>query len=205
MTGRPTDAVIVDSGGANLASLQFALQRLGATSMVTADPETIRRAQRVVLPGVGSAADAMARLGQAGLDRVLPALRQPVLGICLGMQLLYDRSEEGATACLGIVPGTVQRLEPAPGRAVPHMGWNRVHARERHALLDGIDDGAHFYFVHSYAAPVTAESIALTDYGADLTAIVRQGNFLGTQFHPERSGPVGARLLANFLRLAPCS
>ncbi|MGD9599841.1 MAG: imidazole glycerol phosphate synthase subunit HisH [Steroidobacteraceae bacterium] len=205
MTAPAIDAVIVDSGGANLASLQFALQRIGATSSVTADPQAIRRAPRVVLPGVGSAADAMARLVRSGLDRMLPQLTQPVLGICLGMQLLYERSAEGATACLGIVPGTVQRLEPVQGRPVPHMGWNRVRRRAPHALLDGIDDATHFYFVHSYAAPVAGESIAVTDYGADFTAIVVQGNFLGTQFHPERSGPAGAHILANFLRLSPCS
>ncbi|MBV6416490.1 MAG: Imidazole glycerol phosphate synthase subunit HisH [Steroidobacteraceae bacterium] len=205
MTRAAIDVVIVDSGGANLASLAFALDRLGARSQVSADPEAIRRAPRVLLPGVGSAGDAMARLQRTGLDDVLPTLSQPVLGICLGMQLLYEHSEEGGARCLGIVPAAVQRLAASPGRPVPHMGWNRVRARQDHPLLAGIESGTHLYFVHSYAAPVTAESVALTDYGDDLTAVVARDNFVGTQFHPERSGSAGARILQNFLRLAPCS
>lgn len=198
------DVAIVDSGGANLASLQFALERLGARGTITADPAAIRNARRVILPGVGAAGDAMQRLRGAGLDTVLPGLHQPVLGICLGMQLLYERTEEGDTACLGIVPATVHRLRPAPGRPSPHMGWNRVRTRSAGGLLDGLADGEHFYFVHGYAAPVTAATLATTDYGSDLTAIVQRRNFLGTQFHPERSGPAGARVLENFLRGASC-
>lgn len=205
MTVDPIDVVIVDSGGANLASLQFALERLSARSLVSADGEVIRRAPRVLLPGVGSAQDAMARLRATGLDGVLRELRQPVLGICLGMQLLYRRSEEGDTPCLGILPATVRRLEPAKGRPVPHMGWNRVRARRDVALLDGLEDGEHLYFVHSFAAPVTPDSAAVTDYGMDLTAVVQRDNFSGTQFHPERSGKAGARILYNFLRLPACS
>jgi glutamine amidotransferase len=204
VSGPAIDVAIVDSGGANLASLQFALARLGAGSVVSADPEVIRHAPRVLLPGVGSARDAMARLRASGLDRVLPGLRQPVLGICLGMQLLYEFSEEGNTQCLGIVDATVRRLVPATGRPVPHMGWNRVHVRRDDPLLAGLADGVHLYFVHGYAAPVTPESAAVTPYGTDLTALVRRGNFAGTQFHPERSGEAGARLLHNFLREPPC-
>jgi len=205
VTADPIDVVIVDSGGANLASLQFALERLGARSAVSTDSEVIGRAPRVLLPGVGSAQDAMARLRATGLDRVLPGLRQPVLGICLGMQLLYRRSEEGDTPCLGILPATVHRLEPASGRPVPHMGWNRIRACREVSLLEGLEDGEYLYFVHSYAAPVTADSAAVTDYGVDLTAVVQRGNFCGTQFHPERSGKAGARVLHNFLRLPACS
>ncbi len=199
------DVTIVDSGGANLASLQFALTRLGAGSVVSSDGEVIRRAARVILPGVGSAQDAMARLRARGLDRVLPGLRQPVLGICLGMQLLYERSEEGDTPGLGIVPSQVRRLAPAPGRPSPHMGWNRVRMRRVAALLEGLADGEHLYFVHGYAAPVTPDSVAVTEYGEDLTAVVQRANFWGTQFHPERSGAAGARILHNFLRQDPCS
>jgi glutamine amidotransferase len=198
------DVAIVDSGGANLASLQFALERLGARGTITASPAVIRSAGRVILPGVGAAGDAMQRLRSAGLDTVLPGLQQPVLGICLGMQLLYERTEEGDTQCLGIVPATVRRLLPSPGLPAPHMGWNRVRARRAGGLLDGLADGEHFYFVHGYAAPTTPDTIAVTDYGTDITAIVQRRNFLGTQFHPERSGPAGARVLQNFLRGATC-
>jgi len=198
------EVAIVDSGGANLASLQFALGRLGARGRLTADPAAIRDAPRVILPGVGAAGDAMQRLRSAGLDTLLPALRQPVLGICLGMQLLYERTEEGDTPCLGVVPATVRRLRPAPGLPVPHMGWNRVRTRGASALLEGCADGEHFYFVHGYAAPVTPDTVATTDYGSDLSAVVQRGNFLGTQFHPERSGTAGARVLHNFLHGAPC-
>jgi glutamine amidotransferase len=199
------DVVIVDSGGANLASLQFALERLGARSAVSSDADTVRRAPRVLLPGVGSAQDAMSRLRATGLDRVLPQLRQPVLGICLGMQLLYERSGEGDTPCLGIVPASVQRLVPARGLPVPHMGWNKVHPRCADPLLEGLVDGEYLYFVHGYAAPVTADAVAVTEHGAAFTAVVRRRNFSGTQFHPERSGSAGARILDNFLRQATCS
>ena len=195
------EAVIVDSGGANLASLGFALARLGARTHVSAEPRTIGSAARVVLPGVGAAADAMRRLDAAALAGVLRALTQPVLGICLGMQLLYRHSEEGDTPCLGVLPGAVRRLAGAPGRPVPHMGWNTLQPLAADPLLEGVAPGEHVYFVHSYAAPVTELTLASTDYGGALAAVVRRGNFWGTQFHPERSAAAGARLLANFLRL----
>jgi imidazole glycerol-phosphate synthase subunit HisH len=193
--------VIIDSGGANLASLQFALERLEARSVVSNDPHDIRHAPRVILPGVGSAPDAMTRLRATALDAVLPGLTQPVLGICLGMQLLFARSEEGPTGCLGIIPDTVRRLQAAPGRPVPHMGWNQLTALRADPLLDGIAENDYVYFVHSYAAPVSDVTVAATDYGSHVAAVVRRGNFWGTQFHPERSGPTGARVLANFLGL----
>jgi len=198
----PVDVVIIDSGGANLASLQYALDRLGARSIVTADPAVIAAAPRVLLPGVGAAADAMRRLEHAGLVAGIRTLGVPVLGICLGMQLLYDRSEEGATRCLGIVPGDVQRLVSAPGRPVPHMGWNSLESIVPDPLLAGIGPADYVYFVHGYAAPLGPDTIAAVDYGARLTAVVRRGNFRGVQFHPERSGVVGARVLKNFLELA---
>jgi len=194
--------VIVASGGANIASLQFALERLEVTSSVSADPEEIRAASRVILPGVGAAADAMSRLRQSGLAAVIPSLRQPVLGICLGMQLLYEASQEGDTECLGIIPGRASRLTAAPERPVPHMGWNTLDIRRPCALLAGIADGDYAYFVHSYALEPSAATVASTDYGAPFSACVQWQNFYGTQFHPERSAAVGARLLQNFLAIA---
>jgi imidazole glycerol-phosphate synthase subunit HisH len=196
-----SEVVIVDSGGANLASLRYALERLGAHTKVTADGSTIASAERVVLPGVGAAGDAMGRLRAAGLTNVLRTLTQPVLGICLGMQLLFRSSEEGATQCLGILADTVRRLEAAPGRPVPHMGWNELEGRRENPLLEGLAAREYAYFVHSYAAPVSQHTLATTDYGGPLSAVVRRGNFWGTQFHPERSGRAGARVLANFVRL----
>lgn len=195
------DAVIIDSGGANLASLQFAFARLGASTEVSSEAAIIARAPRVVLPGVGCAADAMQRLRACGVAELLATLKQPVLGICLGMQLLFEHSEEGSTKCLGIVPETVRRLRAAPGRPVPHMGWNQLNPLRDDPILTGIAANDYVYFVHSYAAPLADVTLATTDYGNRLSAIVRKGNFWGAQFHPERSAATGARLLANFLRL----
>ena len=194
-------AVIVANGGANIASLQFALQRLDAASSVSADPEEIRAASHVILPGVGAAADAMSRLRQSGLDAVIPALRQPVLGICLGMQLLFEASDEGDASCLGIIPGRAARFAPAAERPVPHMGWNTLDIRRPCALLAGLDDGDYAYFVHSYALEVGAATVASTCYGTPFSACAQWRNFYGAQFHPERSAAVGARLLKNFLAL----
>jgi glutamine amidotransferase len=195
------DAVIIDSGGANLASLQFAFERLGAKTRVTANADEIIAAPRVVLPGVGSASDAMTRLRASGIASLLPSLTAPVLGICLGMQLLFEHSEEGDTQCLGILPDTVQRLKPGSGRPVPHMGWNQLAPLRDDPLMDGIAANEYVYFVHSFAARVSDATLASTDYGIPLSAVVRRANFWGTQFHPERSATAGARLLANFLRL----
>jgi imidazole glycerol-phosphate synthase subunit HisH len=195
------DAVIIDSGGANLASLQFAFERLGAKTEVTTDRETILEAPRVILPGVGAAADAMHRLHHSGVAALLPTLKQPVLGICLGMQLLFSHSEEGSTPCLGILPETVQRLKPAKGLPVPHMGWNQLAPLRDDPILEGIRRDDYVYFVHSYAVPLSPVTLATADYGIPVSAVVRKGNFWGAQFHPERSAGTGARLLANFLRL----
>ena len=194
---------IIDSGGANIASVRFALERLGVDSVLTADPAVISAAERVILPGVGAAPVAMAQLARAGLVECIRRLTQPVLGICLGMQLLFERSEEGDTPLLGLVGGTCGAFDPGMGLTVPHMGWNRLlpQGEGLHLLLSGIEDGAHAYFVHSYAAPVSADTVASCSYGVDFTALVARGNFMGAQFHPERSGPVGARILGNFLAL----
>ncbi len=198
----PTVAII-DGGGANIASLRFALARLGIAAELTVAPDVIRTASHVILPGVGAAADSMRRLGEAGLLELIAGLRQPFLGICLGLQLLFEASEEDDTACLGIFPGTARRFDAAPDRPVPHMGWNRVFRSRDSDLLTGIADGAHFYFVHSYAVGVTDDTLATADYGAPFTAIAERANFSATQFHPERSGIAGARLLQNFLARSP--
>lgn len=195
------DVVIIASGGANIASLQFALERLGEESAVSADPQRIRAASHVILPGVGAAGDAMARLRQGRLERVIPALQQPVLGICLGMQLLFEASEEGDARCLGILPGCAARFAPAAGRPVPHMGWNRLCIERTSALLDGVPPSAYVYFVHSYALGVSPATLASCRYGEPFSACVQLRNFYGMQFHPERSAAVGARLLQNFLAL----
>jgi imidazole glycerol-phosphate synthase subunit HisH len=195
------EVVIVDSGGANLASLRYALERLGARVQVSCDAQVIAAAERVVLPGVGAAARAMQRLSGTGLIEVLLRLTQPVLGVCLGMQLLCARSEEGDTGCLGVLPYPVRGLAGAPERPVPHMGWNTLRRLREDPLLEDIADGEYVYFVHSYGAAVNPDTLAAADYGAAWTAVIRRGNFCGTQFHPERSGAAGARLLGNFLRL----
>jgi glutamine amidotransferase len=201
-----SDVAIIDNGGANIASLRFALERLGASSHLTADPRELKAARRVILPGVGAAADAMSRLQALGLVDLIPQLTQPVLGICLGMQLLFARSEEGAdgeeTECLGIIQERVSRLQERRDMPVPHMGWNQLRIVNPSPLTQGIHDGEHVYFVHSYAAPIGPWTLAATDYGGEFSAAVRHENFLGVQFHPERSARVGARLIANFLEMA---
>ena len=154
-----------------------------------------------IVAGVGAAAPGMARLRDAGLVDVLRGLRQPLLGVCLGMQLLFERSEESDTECLGLLPGTVKRFPGGGPLRVPHMGWNDLRSERADPLLDGIGDEPYAYFVHSYAAPPTPATIASTDYGIAFSAIVRQDNVCGMQFHPERSAAVGARLLGNFLEL----
>jgi glutamine amidotransferase len=196
---------IVDNGGANIASLRYALGRLGVESQLTSDAAQLRVADRVILPGVGAASDAMTRLRALGLDETIRSLEQPVLGICLGMQLLFRASEEaeGAaeTPCLGLIDERVRRMSPRRDLPVPHMGWNRLSITRRGGLLEGIDDGAHVYFVHSFAAPDGPWSIATCDYGVRFAAVIQHRNFHGTQFHPERSAGTGSRLLANFLGL----
>jgi imidazole glycerol-phosphate synthase subunit HisH len=195
------NVVIIASGGANIASLQFALQRLGTTSAVSANARKIREASHVILPGVGAAPHAMSRLRQNNLESLIASLRQPVLGICLGMHLLCETSEEGEAQCLGIIPGRAQRLPSDLGLPVPHMGWNTLKIDRPGALLDGLQQDDYAYFVHSYALPPGPAMIASSDYGLTFSACVQWRNFFGTQFHPERSAKVGARLLRNFLSL----
>jgi len=192
---------IIDSGGANIASLLFALERLGFDASLTTDADVIRGADRVILPGVGAAADAMQRLRERGLVDVIRGLQQPVLGICLGMQLLTEASEEEDVDCLGIIPGVVRRLPVAEGFPVPNMGWCPVMRVADTALLDGIEDGSYFYFVHSYALPPSEFTLATADHADAFSAVIGRANFVAAQFHPERSSTDGARLLRNFLEM----
>ncbi|MCE7950907.1 MAG: imidazole glycerol phosphate synthase subunit HisH [Xanthomonadales bacterium PRO7] len=192
--------VLVDAGGANIGSMRHALRRLGADASLASDAEEIRAATHVILPGVGAAAPGMRRLRESGLIGVVRGLTQPVLGVCLGMQLLFEYSEEGDTKCLDVLPGRLCRFDDTAVR-VPHMGWNALRMERSSSLFSGIPAGAYAYFVHSYAAPVGACTLASCDYGGAFSAAVRRENFNGVQFHPERSADVGARLLANFLAL----
>ncbi|KQZ55556.1 MULTISPECIES: imidazole glycerol phosphate synthase subunit HisH [unclassified Lysobacter] len=198
-----TNVVLIDMGGGNIGSVRYALERLGAHAVLSADPATIGSAERVILPGVGAAAPAMARLRELGLVDTIRALRQPLLGICLGMQLLFESSEEGDVECLGLLPGRIGKLQPRPGVRVPHMGWNALERRRTSPLLDGIADGDRAYFVHSYAVPVGPDTLAASEHGAPFSAVVGRDNRYGAQFHPERSAAVGARLLRNFLDGVP--
>ncbi len=192
---------IVDSGGANIASVRFALERLGIASELAADPAIIRSAERVILPGVGSAQEGMRKLRARNLVETIRGLTQPVIGFCLGEQLLFESSDEGDTTSLGLIPGRVTRIPETPGITVPHMGWNTLEVLRDTPLLHGIARDARFYFVHSYAGPVNAHTLASATHGTPFAAVVQRGNFYGVQFHPERSGPAGAQLLKNFLTL----
>jgi glutamine amidotransferase len=194
--------VLLDSGGANLGSVQAAFSRLGVEAPVTADADRIREATHVVLPGVGAAAACMAHLKTNGLDVLIPRLTQPLIGICVGMQLLFESSEESDTLCLGLLKGVVRRLSPSPGIRIPHMGWNRIESvgRTGHPLLEGLS-GAAVYFVHSYAAPPGEDTVAACTHGDPFSAVTAKGRIMGAQFHPERSSEAGARLLQNFLAI----
>lgn len=185
--------------GANLASLGNALDALGARWQLTCDPAEFEGAERVILPGVGAAAPAMARLRAGGVAAAVCRLQQPVLGICLGLQLLCEASKEGEVACLGLLPGECAAIAPAPDRPVPHMGWNQLESISDSPLMHAVEAGAYVYFVHCFAVPANAATIATCQYGEPFSAAMSRDNFHGVQFHPERSGVVGARILKNFL------
>lgn len=191
---------IVDYKMGNLRSVENALKRLGAEFCVTADPAVIRSADRVLLPGVGNAAEAMQNLRDASLVDVIRSLRRPVLGICVGMQVMCRHSEEGDVDCLNIFDSHVKRFEPAADLKVPHMGWNQIGNLET-KLFKGLDGGSYVYFVHSYYPELCPDTIATTTHGKMFSAALKYENFYGTQFHPEKSGDVGERIIENFLKL----
>lgn len=194
---------IIDSGGANIASVKFALERLGVEAFLTDDAEKIQKAERVILPGVGEAKTAMDHLNRKGLVEVIKKLTQPVIGICLGMQLLFDHSEERDCKMLGIISGNVTRFRAGQGKTIPHMGWNDLSFTSPHPLLKDLpaSPAPYCYFVHSYFAPVSENTVASCAYDESFSAIVAKDNFMGCQFHPERSGKVGAQILKNFMEI----
>ena len=197
--------VIIDTGCANLSSVRMAIERLGVSAQVSKEAAVIRAADKLILPGVGTAKAAMHNLQERGLVDLIREAKQPLLGFCLGMQMLAQASEEhmGGESdidCLGIVPGKVKLMQVGDLR-LPHMGWNQVEHDGTHPLFNGIPSGSYFYFVHSYALEVTAATLATCNYGGPFTAVVGKDNFFGAQFHPERSGKAGARLIQNFLEL----
>ena len=207
----PPEIVVVDYDAGNLRSVQRALEAVGQRPLVTSDPHAIDTAEALVLPGVGSAQDCMRKLVGRGLVEPLQAYAasgRPFLGVCVGLQLLFDGSEEGGgVECLGVLPGMVRRFPTDEGLKVPQIGWNDVWLKYDHPLLAGIPGGSFFYFVHSYyAQPSDAEiTIGQAAYGVDFAAIVARENVLATQFHPEKSADMGLRIYANFGRIAAAS
>jgi glutamine amidotransferase len=194
---------VVPGGGENINSVLFALERLGVTPLLTTDAAAVAGAERVILMGVGAAGPAMAKLRQSGLVECLRGLRQPVLGICLGMQLLFERSAEGEVECLGLLPGKILRFPESKELTVPHMGWNKLFLmKPANPLVAGLRDGEQAYYANSYYAPASDATVASTDYVVTISAIVSHGNFHGCQFHPEKSRSVGRRVLQNFLTLS---
>lgn len=191
--------VIIDSGGANLISITSAIERLGRVVIVSSAMHDIEQASHIILPGVSSAETVMKRLTALNLTGVLKETTKPVLGICVGMQILFEFSEEGTTTCLSILKGTVKKLPLTPGLCLPHVGWNTINICASSVLLRGIPQYAYVYYVHSFAVPVSSNTIAETDHGSLFSAVVQHRNFMGVQFHPERSGVVGLQLLKNFL------
>ncbi len=194
------DIAVIKYNAGNIQSVSNSLGRLGASFVVTDDPDVLRAAPRVIFPGVGEASSAMRYLTNRGLDRVIKGLRQPVLGVCLGLQLLCRASEENETGCLSITDAVVRRFT-AP-KKIPHMGWSTVMVA-KHPLFDGIQDRSYFYFVHSYRVDICPYTIASCTYDETFSAALAVGNFVGVQFHPEKSGATGSKLLANFLRWNP--
>lgn len=205
MTNTTTNNVIVDTGCANLSSVKFAIERLGFSATITDDIAQIKAADKVILPGVGSAKHAMANIIEKNLVETLQNLTQPVLGFCLGMQLMTESSSEGSqddrVKCLGMIPTQVSPLQ-AQGNRLPHMGWNTLTKVANHPVLQGISVDDYFYFVHSFAAPISEYTLASCEYGSEFSAIIGKDNFIGCQFHPERSGALGSKIIQNFLELS---
>ncbi len=189
---------IINYGAGNIQSILFAIERLGYTAVLTNNPDEIQEADKVIFPGVGEASYAMRKLKESGLDSLIPTLKQPVLGICLGMQLMCQHSEEGNTDGLGIFDANVIRFSTQV--KVPQMGWNQIY-NLKSALFEGINDNEYMYLVHSYYVPNCSEAIANTNYDVEYASALQKNNFYGTQFHPEKSGDVGEQILGNFLKL----
>lgn len=209
----PTNFVIVDTGCANLSSVKFAVERLGYQITITDNIELIKQADKVIFPGVGSAEHAMKNIIEKDLVTTLQTLTQPVLGFCLGMQLMTESSTEmkksstgesnsSTVECLNLIPTKVEPLQ-AQGNRLPHMGWNTLTKVENHPVLTGISEGDYFYFVHSFAAPISEYTIASCEYGSRFSAAIAKDNFIGCQFHPERSAKLGSKIIENFLALDP--
>ena len=190
--------VIIDYGAGNIQSIKFAMKRLGYEAVLSSDVEEIRNAQKVIFPGVGEASSAMKKLRESGLDKIIPDLKQPVLGICLGMQLMCNSTEEGNTKGLGIFNTDVSKFSNKV--KVPQIGWNQI-GNLKTSLLENVSDQEYIYLVHSFYAPLCNETIAETDYGLKYSAALQKDNFYGTQFHPEKSGTIGERILQNFLEV----
>jgi glutamine amidotransferase len=195
----PMNTVIIKYNAGNIRSVLFALERLGVNAVVSDNPSVIASADRVIFPGVGEASSAMNYLNAHGLDKVIRSLKQPVLGICLGMQLLCDHSEENDTPCLGIIPQQVLRF-PGHNLKVPQIGWNDIYSL-RPPLFEGIGEHQHVYFVHGFYAAKGAHTIATACYGPEYSAALQKDNFYAVQFHPEKSGETGHKILDNFLKL----
>lgn len=191
---------IIDYNAGNVQSVLFAMERLGIEAVLTEQPEVIRSADKVIFPGVGEASTTMQYLKDRKLDQVIKSLKQPVLGICLGMQLLCEYSEENDTPCLGLIPQKVVRFQPQKGEKVPHMGWNSIRSLGN-GLFTPDQEGDYVYFVHSYYAEIGPFTIATTDHIVPFSSAVQKDNFYATQFHPEKSGKVGERILQHFLKL----
>ena len=197
-----SNVTLIGYGSGNVASVRFALERLGARVRITDDPADVAEAERIILPGVGAAGYAMQRLQALDLIEPLRRFPRPLLGVCLGQQLLFDASaEDGGADLLGLIPGRVEAILPAPSRPSPHMGWSRLTIRRDDPLLDGVKDGDWAYFVHGFVCPDGPATLAAADYGAPVPAVVNSANRWGCQFHPERSAALGARILKNFLEL----
>lgn len=200
------NVVIIDTGCANVSSVKFAIERLGYTVSISKDPEVVLAADKLFLPGVGTASEAMKNLEERDLIGLVKQVEKPLLGICLGMQLLGKLSQEkGSKAnelvdCLGLCEGEVKLLQTGD-LPLPHMGWNTAKAKPEHPLFKGIEEGEYFYFVHSFGMPVGDYTIAECDYGNSFSAAIQSGNYYGVQFHPERSSKAGSKLIQNFLEL----
>lgn len=201
-----TKVVIIDTGCANVSSVKFAIERLGYAVTISKDPVTVLAADKLFLPGVGTASEAMKNLKQRGLIELIKQVEKPLLGICLGMQLLGKQSQENGQSadqlveCLGLCDNEVKKLEIGD-LPLPHMGWNTLSVQSDHPLFRGIPTNSYFYFVHSFGMPVGVDTIASCDYGQPFTAAIQSGNYYGVQFHPERSSKVGSQLIKNFLEL----